>query len=1106
MPTQPVQPRSPRKSAASRPKPIHTTLPPSCIVGIGASSGGVSALQDFFKAMPTDIGVGFVVVQHLAPSHTNFSVPLLAACTAMPVTEATQGCSVLSNHIYLAPADQTVTIHRGKLQLSARHDTTKLHLPIDHFFNALGEDCGSRAIGIILSGLGTDGALGLKTIAAQGGMVLVQDPATAEYDNMPRSAMASGIANYVLPVKKMPKVIATYAHHPYIDQAASTVANEGESRETQQLLKIIKERRGYDFAGYKRTTLMRRIERRMGLRGILTLLDYVNLLKHNADEVDALFRDLLIGVTEFFRDAEAWKTLIADVVTPVVSAKLADEPIRIWIPGCSTGEEAYTMAMVVLDRLRQVRKKCPVQIFATDTNNEALEIGRSGRYPLSIASRISAAKLKRYFVNGPDSQYYMVNDELRSSVVFGVQNLFADPPFGRVDMISCRNVLIYLEPELQKRVLNIFHFALRMNGFLFLGSAESNGNRDDIFKPISKKWRIFKRVGTSKPDVLALQLRVAESRIGLASALPSSLSPTNQIASIAQKLILDRFAPASVLIDSSQHALYFCGPTDDFLARPRGAPTSDLLAMVREGLRSRVRAALAEAVKSDLPITVTGARMKRDNLFVPVQISVTPYSGFETGRLYLVVFWHDQQPVLMPDKKGANQALVRHLEEELQATRDDLQNTIERFETTNENLKVSNEEVVTTNEELRSLNEELESSKEELQSLNEELITVNQQLEGKVRELEVANNDLNNLLNSSDIATICLDRTFHIKWFTPASQAQFKFIASDIGRPISDFSLSWSGEGLLEAASAVLTGKPMVQHEYQNDTGRRFIRRVLPYRNEGEQIGGVIVTYTDITDSFLAAEEASLARKNLSVSQEQSERLRSLASALALAEVRERRALAQDLHDDLGQLLAMAKLKMSAVEKLKVSKTMRPALDDCSKALDQANRKLRAMAFQLSPPMLDELGLASAMEWMADEVQQMYQLEVHTTYDGTPKPLEPAVRATLFRAVRELLINVAKHAHVSKANVNITRGSDNMLYVTVSDDGTGFDPSPLLSDNSSANFGLISVRERLTLLGGQVSIHSTPGEGTSVHLQVPLLQEPEPALKKKVKLEKGQKP
>jgi signal transduction histidine kinase len=375
-----------------------------------------------------------------------------------------------------------------------------------------------------------------------------------------------------------------------------------------------------------------------------------------------------------------------------------------------------------------------------------------------------------------------------------------------------------------------------------------------------------------------------------------------------------------------------------------------------------------------------------------------------------------------------------------------------------------------------------------------------------VRELEVANNDLNNLLNSSDIATICLDRTFHIKWFTPASQAQFKFIASDIGRSISDFSLSWSGEGLLEAASAVLTGKPMVQHEYQNENGRRFIRRVLPYRNEGEQIGGVIVTYTDFTDSHLAAEEASLARKNLSVSQEQGDRLRSLASALALAEVRERRALAQDLHDDLGQLLAMAKLKMSSIEKLKVSKTMRPALDECARALDQANRKLRAMAFQLSPPMLDELGLASAMEWMADEVQQMYQLEVHTTYDETPKPLEPAVRATLFRAVRELLINVAKHAHVGKATVNITRANDHMLSVTVSDDGTGFDPAPLLSDNSSANFGLISVRERLTLLGGQVSIHSMPGEGTSVHLQVPLMLEPEPSGRKKVNLKKGRTP
>jgi two-component system, chemotaxis family, CheB/CheR fusion protein len=587
--------------------------------------------------------------------------------------------------------------------------------------------------------------------------------------------------------------------------------------------------------------------------------------------------------------------------------------------------------------------------------------------------------------------------------------------------------------------------------------------------------------------MLALPAHAMETPAEAVVMPARSAPPLSQAANIAQKLILDRFAPASVLINSSYEVLYFCGPSDEFLLRPRGAPTQDLLVMVREGLRARMRAALQEASRSDLPVDVVGARMKRSGAFLPVQISVIPSSSSELGRLFLVVFRHDLGAPAIPLANDADGQLVRHLEEELQATRDDLQGTIERFEATNESLRVSNEEVITANEELRSLNEELESSKEELQSLNEELATVNQQLEIKVRELEEANGDLSNLLSSSDIATICLDQSLRIKWFAPATQRQFNFISGDIGRPVGDIASAIGDSSLVEAARAVVAGKVVADHDYRVESGRWFIRRVLPYLTEGSHISGVIVTYTDITDSRLAAQAATASQQDLSASVDQAEKLRKLSAALVLAEQRERRALAQDLHDGLGQLLAVIAIKATVMKKHRLSAVLRRSLDDCTDAIDQTNRKLRAMALQLNPPLLDQLGLEAALQWMAEEIQRSYQLEVLVQDDGTPKPMEPAVSATLFRAVRELLVNVSRHAKVKQAIVSTHCPKDRpQLEVTVSDAGAGFE---LDGEQARADvgLGLVSLRERLGYLGGQVEIRSAPGKGTRVIIRVPLL-------------------
>jgi len=1084
-----------KKEAAAKPTEGAVAYLHPCVVGIGASAGGFDAIRNFFRSMPSDSGVAFVVVQHMDPSHVSLAAELFAKCTPMSVSEAKDNELIEANHVYTSPSDKEVSVRNGRLSLAPRHSHAHLQLPIDHFFNSLGNDLGVRAIGIVLSGTGSDGTLGLKTIATQGGIVLVQEPATAQFDGMPLSAIGARIANYVLPVEKMPAVIVGYAKHPYADGLSEDTDVDGDPKVIQAFVKILLERCGYDFSGYKIGTLQRRILRRMSLHGILNKSAYIALLQKDPAEVDALFRDLLIGVTEFIRDPEAWSTLDAEVISPLVARKNRDEPIRIWIPGCSTGEEAYTMAMMVLDRLRRSRKRCPVQIFATDTNNEALNVGRLGHYPVGIAARIPAAQLGRYFAPAANHQNYVVRPELRACVVFGVQNLFADPPFGRVDLISCRNVLIYLESAVQKRVLDIFHFALSKDGCLFLGSAESNSGRDDLFKPISKKWRIFGREGAGRSDLLSLPVKVGEVPVmSPPVALPAGLS-VSQVAGVAQKLILDRFAPAAVLINVSNEVLYFCGPTDEFLMRPRGAPTQDILAMAREGLRSRLRVALKEAIETGLSVTASGARMRRTGGFSPVQITITPAPGGNLGRLFLVVFRHERESLLVPAPKGAAGTLVRHLEEELQATRDDLQNTIERFESGSENLRVSNEEVVTTNEELRSLNEELESSKEELQSLNEELTTANQELEVKVRELETANSDLQNLLNSNDIATICLDQDLCIKWFTPATKSQFRFMGADVGRPISAFSLPWDKGGLLEAAQVVLTNRTPNLTEFESGSGQSYIRRILPYLNEHQQISGVIVTYTDISALRSATQEIDTARQDLTESRRQHEKLRSLSAALAMAEERERRALARDLHDDLGQVLAVVALKAAELKKLPMEASLQRAVEDCSRAVNQANRKLRAMAFQLSPPILQDLGLAVALQWVADEMHQVYKLDVQVSDDGVLKPLEPAVSTTLFRAVRELLINVAKHAKVSTATLRSevqrhqsTEVGDvpGTLVVTVTDNGSGFDPSTLMPAGETSGFGLFSVQERLSLLGGEVTVVSNPGVGTSVVLKVPL--------------------
>jgi two-component system, chemotaxis family, CheB/CheR fusion protein len=1071
---------------------------PGAVVAVGASSGGLDAIHAFLQAMPADAGVAVLVVQHLMPDHPSLSAEQFRSYTAMPVQPAEQGLLLQANHIYTAPPGQYVAVRAGRFVLSSEPVKKSLHYPIDHCFQSLAAEYAERAIGIVLSGYGQDASQGVEALAAQHGLVLVQDPDSALVDSMPRSAMATGCVDDVLAVTEMPPNILHYVRMmDSIDADAPSLAAHSaantQQKSVQNIIAILLQQRGYDFSCFKHMTLMRRIGRRLGLQGLTQESEYVALLKKDSTEVDALFYDLLIGVTAFFRDPAAWDVLEAKVIKPLVASKKKDETLRLWVPGCSTGEEAYSLAVLLLDRLRLARKHCKIQIFATDTNQQALDLARAGKYPAGIAKYIAAPRLKRYFTLTADQQHYVVKEQLRQCVVFGNQNLFADPPFGRLDLISCRNVLIYLNPEIQKNIIATFHFALRSDGYLFLGNAESLAGRDDYFKPLSLLYRIYQRIGAARFQPLSLQVAHPESRIAPLLPKPAE-TPAAQAAQLVNKLIMERFAPAAVLVNSAFQVLHFCGPTDEFLQRPTGAPTQELLLLVRDGLRSRLHAGLLEAQTQDSQVVVAGALMKQGQTIRSVDIMISPAHGSAAsaptaslGACFLVVFQCQEHATVVQDRSPSLSAWEHHLEQELQATREDLATTTVRFEEANERLRVSSEIVLSANETLRLLNEELESAKEELQSFNEEIITVNQQLESKILELEASRNDLQNLLTSSDIATIGLDPNLCIKWFAPAAQRLLGLLPTDLGQSLSAIASAVSDSQLPADARALLDGQTVRDTNFHSAEGRRLMRRLLTYKNTAQKVVGLILTYTDITESYQSAQAALVVQRDLDASRERSDRLRTLSAALANAEERERRVLAKDLHDDLGQLLAVIGLKITLLQKHEMTAGVRESVLDCAQAVQLANNKMRDITLQLNPPMLDQLGLMPAIQWLADEMHRLHQLDVVIHDDGLPQPMQPAVSATLFRTLRELLQSVALHSSVRETEITVEQGQNNTLIVTVHDDGEGLDTALMDALPHNHATDLLNMRERIGYLGGEMTFFNHAEGGTSVVLMVPLL-------------------
>jgi two-component system CheB/CheR fusion protein len=831
------------------------------IVGIGSSAGGLEALQKLFNAMPSDSGLGFIVAAHLDPTQKSHLSELLGRCTRMPVVQIENSIKVEPDHVYVIAPDQELTIRDGVLR-SNRPTAPRGHRhPVDSFFRSLAEDQGERAIAIVLSGTGANGSLGLRFIKAEGGIVIAQDPDSAGFAGMPRSAIATGLVDLVLLPDQMPEALLNISRHPYVRQPPDAVDERTPAEQLDRLLTLVRARTRRDFRSYRRRTLLRRIHRRMGLHRIEGLPDYIERLGVDPEEVKALVADLTINVTGFFRDPEAWKALGQKAIAPLVRERPSKSTIRVWVPGCSTGEEAYSIAMLIAEHAEAAKKTFDLKLFATDVADGVLSAARAGTYPSSIAQDVPSKRLERWFE--PEDDTFRVKPVLRETITFAPQNLLQDPPFSRMDLISCRNLLIYLETDIQKRLLGLFHFALREGGHLFLGPAETITGHEDLFQAVSNKWRIYRRLGPTRHDVVDFPLiEAVDPQPGASPETRAPFEPRARGGEIMDRALLERYAPASVLIDQQLKVHYLRGPTEDYLRPPSGEPSYNLIDMARGGLPNPLRTAVRQAIANGHEVTAD-TRVVRGRGTYPVRFVVAPLRlGSDDARRLLVSFFErDSSPETSEPVEVREPADENQLQADLDATREDLRITVEQMEASNEELKASNEEIRSINEELQASNEELETSKEELQSLNEELNTVNNQLQAKVGELEARTDDLNNLLNSSDVATLFLDRSLRIRWFTPSMKALLELLPTDVGRPISHFAQRFKGGDLLEDARRVLERLLPSDTEVVDDLGRWYIRHVVPYRTASDRIDGVVVTFVDISERKRREKEVEEAKE-----------------------------------------------------------------------------------------------------------------------------------------------------------------------------------------------------------------------------------------------------
>jgi two-component system CheB/CheR fusion protein len=818
------------------------------IIGVGASAGGFDAFTEFLHGLPASPNAAIIFVQHLAPNHASSLALLLGGQTPIPVLEATEGVRIAPNRVYVVPPNVQMELVDGHLHLGQRPDDRSQYNPIDFFFRSMARSLGSQSVGVVLSGTGSDGAQGIREIKMMDGTTFAQDPATAKYDSMPRAAIATQTVDVVaspadiaakvavLPARPLPTSRAEADREPSVTDA-----------QLQRIFQLLLPASGVNFAQYKTATIIRRLHRRMALLRIFDVDAYISLLAETPLEVVNLHNDLLIHVTRFFREPDSFEVIAREVLPSIPSSP--GKPVRVWVAGCATGEEVYSLGMVIQDELGEKVGDGRVQIFGTDVSESAVGFARQGLYPESIAEDVQPERLRRFFTRTDAG--YQITKSLRDMCVFARQDLTRDPPFSHLDLICCRNVLIYMDSALQRKVLSMFHYALEPRGFLVLGHAESIGYHSELFELMNKKAKVYRKKAA---PAAAPQMDVYRPAFRPEAAAPAAgaHNETRRVLSDATRIIMERFAPPSVLLDQHFHVVQFNGQTGPYLQPAPGEPTFDVLKLAREGLGPGLRAALQTARKTRKTTRQPRLRVRQGSTYQEIEIEVMPV--VRQGHAYYLVLFHTvpagsakEQKKAGREKKSAPRSHVSKLEEELSATREYLQSTIQEIEAANEELQSANEEILSSNEELQSTNEELDTAKEELQSTNEELNTVNDELHARNEELMRVNADLINLLASVQIAIVIVARDLRVRRFTPAAEKKFNLIPTDVGRPLSQISTTLQCPDLTTLITETIDTVSPLERTVQDDQGETYLLRIRPYKTPDNRIDGAVIALFDFS-------------------------------------------------------------------------------------------------------------------------------------------------------------------------------------------------------------------------------------------------------------------
>lgn len=1053
------------------------------VVGIGASAGGLEACRRMLACLPADHGMAMVLVQHLDPHHESLMADLLAGHTTMTVAAARDGEPLRPDHLHLIPPGTELTVDGGVLRVSrpaARHGA---RLPVDVFLASLARDRGPRAIAVVLSGSGADGSGSLRAVKDAGGFVVVQDPGEAGFDGMPRSAIATGAVDRILPVDEIgPALIAR--HRETAERGGAAVVPSGSPDRLADIVELLRSRTPHDFRLYKPGTLRRRIERRVAATSSADVEAYLAALRDDPHELNVLAADLLINVTEFFRDAEVFEHLATTIVPDLVRDRSPDHPIRVWVPGCSTGEEAYSLAMLFVEAIEASKRNLKLQIFASDVDAEAVAVAREGLYPTTVTANLSAERLARFFTR--EEHGFRIAPDLRGIVVFTVQDVLADPPFSRLDLVSCRNLLIYLGSEAQQKVLALFHFALREGGLLLLGSAETAG--DDVrFEALPKPGRLFRRIGPGR----SMDFGPVPGGAGIASTLRrhSERTPKRQssLADLCHRLVIETHAPAAVLIDRDYECLYTLGPVDRHLRLAPGSPSHDLLALVSDSLRIKLRSAIRRAAEEDARVVVDGGSVQCGGEDVAFAIDVRPVN--ELGEtMFLVCFVERPGPAGRHDRSAnaADDPRVVELERELDATRWELQGAITSLEISLEEQKVVNEEALSANEEFQSANEELLTSKEELQSLNEELTALNGQLQETLERHRTTSSDLQNVLNSTDVATLFLDTNLDIRFFTPAIRSLFSIIASDVGRPLADLRFLADDEALLADAHAVMRDATPIEREIAAPNDLWFIRRVLPYRTLDDRIAGVVITFVDVTERRRTAEALDAAKRR--------------AEQASLAKSRFLAAANHDLRQPLQTLCLLQGLLAEAVTGARAERLI-GRLDEALGAMTgmiDALLDMNQIEAGTVRVRIDDVAIGEVFARMSGEFAYAAEAKGLTLRVFPSNQTVRTDRRLLEQVLRNLLANALKYTPRGKVLLGCRRRGAS-VHIEVWDTGIGIPAEELEAifeehhqiDNAGRDrtrglgLGLSIVRRLGDLLDHRVHVRSRPGRGSVFAIDVP---------------------